>query len=183
MADKIRDNPKSFDVLNQRLTELDKFQSKAGWFASAVYPNGRSVAETAAGNEFGIPARSIPARPFMRPTAAENQKKWAEIALALSKRVLAGEMSAHDAMDALAQSAVGDIVKKIASITSPPLSQITLGARKYRKQGKVVTGATIGEIARKLKAGTLDVTGVSDKPLVDSSHMINTATHVTEAVK
>ena len=83
-------------------------------------------------------------------------------------------------MEILCLKAEGDVAAKIASITSPPLSPITLGARKYRQQGKTVTGATIGEIARKLKDGTLDISGVSDKPLVDSSLMINTLTSTVE---
>lgn len=183
MADKIRDNPKSFDVLNQRLAALDAVQSKAGWFETARYPDGRPVAAVAAGNELGIPGRNIPPRPFMRPAEDKNGKAWGELGLTVSKRVLAGTMSAHDAMDAVAQRAVGDIKKAIVAVTAPPLSPITLGARKYRSEGKTVTGATIGEIARKLDEGTLDISGVSDKPLVDSAIMINSATHITESKK
>lgn len=183
MADKQRDNPKAFDVLNQRLEQLAGIQSKVGWFESAVYPDGRPVAAVAAGNEFGIPARSIPARPFFRPTIAEKDKEWSASAATLANRVLQGKMTAFDAMDTLAGIARADVSQTINSITSPPLSQITLGARKYRDEGKVVTGATIGEIARKLKDGTLDVSGVRDKPLIDSDRMITTLTHVTENTK
>lgn len=183
MADKSRDNPKAFEVLNQRLEQLAGIQSKVGWFESAKYPDGRPVAAVAAGNELGIPSRSIPARPFFRPTASEKRQEWASDAAQLSNQVLQGKLSAHDAMDALAGKAEGDVAQTIASLTSPPLSPITLGARKYRRQGKVVTGGTIGEIARKLKEGTLDISGVPDKPLVDSSHMINTLTHQTETTK
>lgn len=179
MADKIRDNPKAFATLNQKLEQLAGIEAKVGWFESAVYPGGRPIAAVAAGNELGIPSRSIPARPFMRPTASEKRQEWASDAAMLSNQVLHGNLSAFDAMDALASKAEGDIAKTIRSITSPPLSPITLGARKYRDEGKTVTGATIGEIARKLKDGTLDISGVRDKPLVDSSDMINHLTHQT----
>jgi hypothetical protein len=183
MADKTRDNPKAFQELNQRLEQLAGVQSKVGWFESAVYPGGRPVAAVAAGNELGIPGRSIPARPFFRPTAAEKSKEWAEHAASLANRVLAGKMSAFEAMDTLAGLAEDDVLKTILAISSPPLSPITLGARKYRREGKTVTGATIGEIARKLKDGTLDITGVPDKPLDDTHHMIDTLTHATEESK
>lgn len=183
MSDKKRDNPKSFDKLNQQLMDMDRLVTKVGWFESAVYPSddgGRPVAMVAAGNELGIASRNIPARPFFRPTVSEKQTKWQQDAATLSARVVEGKMSAFDAMDTLGGIVEGDVANTIASITSPPLSPITLGARKYRQMGKKVTGRTIGEIARLLKEGKLDVSGVTDKPLVDSQHMINTLTHVTE---
>lgn len=179
-----RGNPKGFSVLIDALSALDGVQTKVGWFETAIYPDGRPVAAVAAGNELGIASRSIPPRPFFRPTIADKQPAaWPAIAATLSKRVLAGQMTAHDAIDTFGKFVEGDIALKIRSITSPPLSPITLGARKYREQGKKVTGATIGEIARKLKEGKLDVSGVSNKPLVDSALMIDTLTHVTEKTK
>jgi hypothetical protein len=152
---------------------------KVGWFAKSAYPDGRPVAAVAAGNELGIASRSIPPRPFMRPTANDKQNEWREKAAVLAARVLEGKMEPFVAFDTLGQIAQNDIYNTITQITTPPLSKITLGARKYRQEGKKVTGATIGEIARKLKDGTLDVSGVSDKPLEDSFRMLNTLTHET----
>lgn len=178
-----RGDGKGFRILIKALDSLDGLHGAAGWFEKSAYPDGRPVAAVAAGNEFGIASRSIPPRPFMRPTVAEKKSQWRQVAAGLAKRVLAGQMTAYDAMDTLGGVIEGDISKTIASVTQPPLSQITLGARKYREQGKKVTGATIGEIARKLAEGKLDVSGVSDKPLVDTSVMIDTLTHVTEKSK
>ena len=178
-----RGNGSGFKVLIEALNALDGLGGRAGWFEKSAYPDGRPVAAVAAGNEFGIASRSIPPRPFFRPTIADKKSSWRQTAADLSKRVLAGKMTAYDAMDTLGGVIEGDVSKTIVSITSPPLSPITLGARKYREQGKKVTGATIGEIARKLKEGKLDISGVSDKPLVDTSVMIDTLTHVTEKTK
>lgn len=173
-------NPKAFAKLKAALKDLDGYETKVGWFESAVYESGRPVAAVAAGNEFGIPDRSIPARPFMRPTVDESTSQWTETATRMSTRVLEGKMSAEKAMDVLGQQAEANIAKTITQVLTPPLSPITLGARKYRQQGKEVTGATIGEIARKLKEGKLDVSGVSTKPLQDTGVMLDTLTHVTE---
>lgn len=85
-------------------------------------------------------------------------------------------------MGLLTIKAEGDVAKTIESITSPPLSQITLGARKYRAEGKKVTGATIGEIARLLDEKKLDVSGVPNKPLDDTHAMLEHLTHVVEKV-
>ena len=175
-------NPKAFSKLKAALKDLDGYETKVGWFESAVYESGRPVAAVAAGNELGIPSRSIPARPFMRPTADDKTPEWTELSGRVSTRVLEGKMTAEQAMDALGQKAASDVAQTITQVLSPPLSPITLGARKYRMQGKEVTGATIGEIARKLKEGKLDVSGVSTKPLQDTGVMLDTLTHITERV-
>lgn len=178
MPEMKRASSHAFKVLSERIASFDGLVSKTGWFANSEYPGGRPVAETAAGNEFGT--AHAPARPFMRPTVAEQAAAWKQKSAVLSKRVIAGQMSSFDAMEAMGGIIEGDVAATIASIHSPPLSKITLGARKYRQEGKIVTGKTIGEIARKLKDGTLDVSGVSDKPLEDTFTMLNTLTHITE---
>lgn len=180
MSDQVRDNPNAFKLLADQLQVMDGVTGKVGWFESAVYPDGTPVAYVAAINELGSPANNIPSRSFMRSTAMEQDQEWRKVAAIVSARVLEGKMSPQQAMEALCQQAEGDIRDKIDSITAPPLSKITLGARLYRKQGKKVTGATIGEIARKLQEGTLDVSGVSDKPLIDSTLMITALTSKVE---
>ena len=83
-------------------------------------------------------------------------------------------------MELLTLKAEGDVSKAIAEVNAPPLSKITLGARKYRAEGKKVTGATIGEIARLIDENKLDVSGVSTKPLNETGLMSATLTHVVE---
>lgn len=175
-----RSNSKAFAQLNTRLKELDGYQTKVGWFETARYEDGTPVAYIAAIQELGSEQRSIPPRPFMRPTVIEKEEAWKSTAAAGARRVVAGKATGAQMMDLIGAQAEGDVHKKIESITAPPLSPITLGARKYRQQGKKVTGATIGEIAAKLKAGTLDISGVPDKPLDDTHTMIENLTHVTE---
>lgn len=169
--------------LASQLAALDGVQGKVGWFESARYENGKTVAEIMAGNEFGVASRSIPPRPFFRPTAAEKKNEWIATAKKLCTAVLHGQITADQAMEGLTIKAENDVLKTIVNLKSPPLSKITLGARKYKKEGKQVTGATIGEIARLLKEGKLDVSGVSDDPLNDSGHAIATLTHVVENTK
>lgn len=173
-------NIKSFQELNLRLKELASKQGKVGWFSSSKYEDGTSVAYVAAIQEFGSPERSIPPRPFMRPAIIENQKDWERAAAQGANQVLAGKATPEQVMEKITLAAQNSISKNIATLTTPPLSPITLGARKYRQQGKKVTGATIGEIARKLKDGTLDISGVSTKPLEDTGLMSATLTSVVE---
>ncbi len=177
------ENPDAFNKLERILDDLDGVQAKVGWFEGSAYPDGTPVATVAHWQEVGVPSQNIPPRSFMRSTAMEKDAEWKGLSNTVSQRVLAGKMTAHEAIEAIALKAEGDIAHKIATIQDPPLSKITLGARKYRAMGKKVTGATIGEIARKLDDGTLDVSGVSDKPLVDSAVMVNSLTHVVESVQ
>jgi hypothetical protein len=170
-------NPNWAKDLMMNIDALDNMEVKVGWFESAQYPDGTPVAYAAAINEYGSPKNSIPARPFMRPTASENETKWKETAAKIATRILEGKMTAEQGAENIGAQVKGDILDKMASITAPPLSPITLGARKYRREGKEVTGATIGEIARKLKDGTLDISGVPNKPLYDTGVMINTLTY------
>lgn len=175
-----RGDGKGFKVLIDALNQLEGTGGAVGWFKDSKYPDGRPVAAVAAGNEFGIASRSIPPRPMFRPTIADRMSAWKQTAVDLARRVVQGKMTAFQAMDTFGGVIEGDVAKTIASVTQPPLSPITLGARKYREMGKKVTGKTIGEIARKLAEGKLDISGVSNKPLVDSALMADTLTHVTE---
>lgn len=181
MADVKQSNPNAFAELELRLKQLDGFQTKVGWFDSAKYDDGTPVAYVAAIQESGY--GPIPPRPFMRPAQIDNEEKWKDTAAHGAKQILEGKMTGKDAMDLLGAVAEGDIIKAISEVMAPPLSLITLMARKYRKMGRKVTGRTIGEIAGRIKKGDVDISGVSTKPLVDTGQMIATVTHLTESTR
>jgi len=185
MSGMTESNPKILTGLITQLDALESTQAKVGWFESAKYESGRPVAAVAAGNEMGIPSRSIPARPFFRPTSEAKRSEWGDAAARLAGRVVEGKASAEDAMEILAARAHGDVLDTLAAITTPALSPITIMARAYRKNGKDVSGRTIGEIAGKIKNQNYEVTasqmaGVSTKPLNDTGIMIASMSYVTE---
>ena len=181
MAKVTRGNPKAFDTLLQNIKELKGVEARVGWFNTAKYESGRPVAAVAAGNELGIPGRSIPPRPFFRPTVKENAQQWSDIAGKGAMSILSGKRSARDVMDTLAIVAEGDVAQTIANVTQPPLSPITIELRAMKKKGIEITGARVGEAARRVHApGYQPPTGVSTKPLNDSGVMIATLTHITE---
>lgn len=174
-------SPNALNAINLKLQEMQGYNAKVGWFESAVYEDGAPVASVAAIQEFGSTKRSIPPRPFMRPAVDENHKDWSEMAKEDAKKIIEGEMTPEDAMQKLGLVAQGAVSENIATLTSPPLSPITLGVRKYKEDGKEVTGATIGQIAKELADGTLDISGVSTKPLEDTGYMSATLTSVVES--
>lgn len=176
-------DPKPYAVLNARLEALAGLQAKVGWFESAKYEDGTPVAYVAAIQQSGY--GPIPPRPFMNLTPAQ-EKQLREIAQDCSQRVIEGTMTPHDAMETLALVAEGFIAQNIADVTSPPLSPITIELRhmKQKDPDLVVTGATVGEAARRVKEpGYIPPSGVSTKPLNESGHMIATLTSVVEKTR
>lgn len=173
MADVKRGNPNAFRQLEIRLKELEKSQLKTGWLESAKYPEtGTHVAYVATIQEYGY--GPIPPRPFMRPTVSDNKTEWKQTINKIAKDILEGKTTSADAYRLFGEVVKSDIVKSIVAVDSPELSKITLGVRKYKKEGKKITGAVIGEIARLIDEGKLDTSGVSTKPLNDSGYMMAT---------
>lgn len=163
-------------ALAKALKDLDKANVKVGWFESSKYPdaNQTPVAYVAAINELG-PHK----RPFMQPTADAKDSEWSALMLQLSRQVVKGRMSVVDALTAVGLTVGADIQQTIATINDPPLSLVTLVARKYKAEGRAVTGATIGGIVEYInRVGDAEarsyVAGISDKPLNDSGYMLAT---------
>ncbi len=164
------------EAMKTAVKAMNGEEGKVGWFESARTEDGKPVAGIAVVQEFGSTKRSIPSRSFMRTTVSEQQTSWAKVAEGAARAVLQGKMAPGGMTEALALKAEGDVRRKISKILTPPLSQITLLARKARKQGKDVKGKQIGEFARKVDQGPQKVTGVSTKPLVDTGLMLATLT-------
>jgi phage gpG-like protein len=147
--------------LTTAIKDLNGLEGKVGWFKDSRYPaseGGQYVAEIAAQNEYGNPSKNIPARPFMRPTVIEKQNAWLAFAAKLATQVLEDKLTAHQAMESIAIMAENDVIKKIKSITSPPLAQATIKARLNKYKDKKTIGAL-------------------NKPLIDTGYMIATLTH------
>jgi hypothetical protein len=160
--------------LDALISGLGDREGQVGWFSDAQYENGTPVAYVAAIQEFGSPKNSIPPRSFMRTTVMERRQEWAKIAKDGSKAILNGTIDGTQAMEGLALQAKGDVQAKIASIQEPKLSDLTLALRKVKLGmvpgvGPEVTGKTVGQVAGMLKAGTINTSGVSAKPLIEPS--------------
>lgn len=148
------------DVLTKALEEADELVCKVGWFSSSVYPNGTPVAHVAAIHEFGYPPKNIPPRLGFREMARAKSKSWQAVATKVGKRIVSGKMTMYDALDLIGGVAEGDLRKQISEVTSPPLAEATIEARRKRSasgEARTATGA---------------------KPLVDTGYMLATATHL-----
>lgn len=156
--------------------ELNKLEARAGWLETAKYEDGTPVAYVASIQEFGH--GPIPPRPFIRPTVEAKQAEWT----AKTAKLLKSATSAKAVMDVMGAVVAGDFREAIAAVVDPPLSPLTLLARKHRKKtgSKVSGGKQLGQIWEKAtKDGPPDVSGVSTKPLLDTRIMLNTLTNET----
>jgi hypothetical protein len=168
---------------DKAMRDLPKVTSKVGWFESAKYDdeNQTSVAYVAAIQDAGVPSRSIPARPFMQPTIDREGDNYKALMQSGVKAVLEGRRTVFQVMEGLGLTAEADVRKTIAAIDSPPLSIVTLLARKYKlEHNGRISGAVIGELAQQAASGDYDVSGISTKPLNETGHMIATCISVTE---
>jgi hypothetical protein len=142
-----------------------------GFLEDATYPDGTKVAMVAAIQNFGAPGRSIPARPFFTNMVSNKAPTWGA---AFAKLLKANNYDTHAALAMMGEGIKGQLQQAIKDTNEPPLSQITLMLRKMRSedQSLEVTGAVVGEAARRVAAGE-STAGVSTKPLNDTAHMQN----------
>lgn len=168
--------------------ELKGKEVRVGWFESAVYEDGTPVAYVATIQEYGDPSHNIPPRPFLRTAIADRKSEWIALLRDGFKAVARDEMRAEAALDLVGLQAAGDIRKAITRVTSPPLSPITLLLRKWKRQGRAITGKTVGEAAATIAAAkapgasaaamrSADTSGVPSAPLQDTGLMVATLTH------
>lgn len=147
--------------LKVALENLGDKTGRVGWFPSAKYPDGTSVATVAAIQEFGAPGKNIPPRSFMRTTMREKVGKWRELAESGARAIMAGNATTGTVMEGIGLQAQGDIARKITEITSPPLKPATVIARANRKD----------------KASGGKANSWSIKPLEDTDLMFDTVSH------
>lgn len=163
-------------VLDRVPREFSGKEAQAGWFPGAHYEDGTSVAYVAMIQENGAPERGIPARPFMKPTADAHGEQWVETLKDGVKAVASGKATADQVFEAMALQMAGDTQAQIASNAVAPLSPTTLVLRKWRREGRKITGATVGEAAAAYAADPSIIDGVPDDPLQDTGLMIATLT-------
>lgn len=129
-----------FKRLIVAIKELDKHEVKVGFFETAKYPDGTSVAYVATIQEFGAPEVKIPPRPFFRPTIAAQSVTWNAEFAAMAKMVLTSGLDVRDGLDAMGLRIAGDVAKTIQSVMAPPLKPSTIRNKKGATKPLIDTG-------------------------------------------
>lgn len=142
-----------------------------GFLEGATYPDGTPVAQVAAIQNYGAPAASIPARAFFSNMIAQKSPTWGKSIANLAVQ------NNYDSTAILGQMGLGisaQLRQSIIDTDSPALSPITLMLRKMKSENQslVVSGAVVGEAARRVAAGE-SYSGINSKPLNDTSQMLN----------
>lgn len=149
--------------LSQQVDKAAKV--KVGFLSDAIYASGVPVAMVAAIQNFGAPAKGIPPRPFFSNMVADKSPEWGP---AVGQLLHDNGMDAKITLEQVGQNIAGQLRQAIVDTNTPALSPVTLMLRKMRTADPslVVTGATVGEAARRVADGE-SYGGVSTKPLVD----------------
>lgn len=168
---------KGGEALEKRLSELAKKVEKpaklsVGFLSDATYENGESVAKIAAIQEFGAPKAGIPPRPFFRNMVAAKSGQWPD---AIADLLKATDYDATKTMMQVGEGISGQLRQSIVDTTEPPLSVLTLMARKWKADNpdETMTRTILEQLRAKLASGPPDVGGVPTKPLVYSGNMLN----------
>lgn len=112
-------------------------------------PSGMTLLEVAAVHEFGAPAAGIPQRSFIRATIDLHREDIAQLQIVLARRVIAGELTADQALDQLGAKVAAMCQNRIAEGISPALHPDTI-AKKGSSTPLVDTGQLRSSIAWKV---------------------------------
>ena len=111
--------------------------TKVGIQHDAGKNEGVSIAEYAANNEFGVPERYIPARPFMRSAFDMSRNKIKKIQTSQYDKILQGHSTVKKSLAILGEYMEGQVKKRITDIKTPKNKLSTILAKSnYRKPYK-----------------------------------------------
>tara|TARA_R110000868_G_scaffold124084_6_gene328263 strand:+ start:1002 stop:1442 length:441 start_codon:yes stop_codon:yes gene_type:complete len=121
----------TLDIKNMA-KKLDKMKVEAGFFSSAVYEDGTSVAEVAMINNYGVPQRGQPPRRFM-DDALKKASEWKKTFDFMVQKDFSRGGDFKTSFDTLGSVVQGDIRMAIKEFTSPALAQSTIDRKGFPK--------------------------------------------------
>jgi len=101
-----------------------------GFMSGATYQNGTPVPLVAALNEFGVPARGQPPRPFFRRMIAKHKGEWGG---QLGAYLEANDFKAAIALNKMGGLIGGELAESISELVSPPLAPYTIQKKGFDK--------------------------------------------------
>ena len=101
-----------------------------GFMEGATYPEGTPVAAVAFWNEYGVPSRNQPPRPFFRQMIAAESPTWPGKMAKLAK---ATGYDGDRVLALMGEDIKGALQKSINDLQDPPLSPSTVEAKGFGK--------------------------------------------------
>lgn len=128
----------------RRATSVD-----VGFMSGATEADGTPVPLVAALNEYGVPSRGQPARPFMRNAIAERNEAWVEnMGIAMSRT----NYDSEAALRLVGIDIKKDIEASILKLTQPPLAASTIRRKGFAKP-LIETSTMLGSVTYKVNKG------------------------------
>jgi hypothetical protein len=113
--------------------------------AGKAYENMSEVARVAVWNEFGVPEKNIPSRPFFRTAYDGNRRAIGDFVVAVSKRVLFDKLGVAQGLELIGLKMQALIRSSIRATTSPPNRPRTIKA-KHSSHPLIDTGQMINSV-------------------------------------
>lgn len=151
MADKV------MAELERIAREMNSKALFVGFVDKATYPDGTSVVSVAVENEYGVPDRNQPARPFFRNAISSHSDEW----LSLIERGFKVGQSWDSILEVAGATIAADVKASIIQLVDPPLSPYTIARRRNAKH----------------RASVNKPVNTSVKPLEDTKKMLNDVTY------
>lgn len=175
---------KGGEKLQARLDEIakqiggGKHELRVGFLEGATYPDesGTPVAQVAWWLNFGT--KTAPPRMFFSNMVKTKSPKWGD---ALAKILKQNDFDVAKSLAIMGEGIAGQLQQSIIELDAPALSPITLMLRKMRIDDPhlEITGATVGEAARRVAAGE-DSSPASTKVGVYTGHMLNSVAYTVD---
>lgn len=167
------------EELQRKLEEIAQKVARAatlrvGFLEGATYPDGTSVASVAAINNFGAPAKGIPARPFFTNMIRDKSPQWGE---QLANLLEANDWDVRRALSLMGMGIAGQLRDSIVELQEPPNSPVTNLLKQRFPQG----GHDFEDVLQAwadVAAGQTDAP--AGKPLVWTGQMLNSIDYEIE---
>lgn len=162
------------DKLDAKLSELAAKIARGGtlrvgFLEGATYPDGTSVAQVAAINNFGAPAAGIPARPFFSNFIRDNAGRWGE---QLANLLELNDDDLETALGMMGTGMAGQLRQAIVDTQSPANSMVTNLLKQRFPMGKE-SGMEFSDVLQAWGDVAAGETAAAGKPLVWSGNMLN----------
>lgn len=164
------------DKLRAKLAEIakqidGKHELRVGFLEGATYPDetGTPVATVAWWLNYGT--KTAPPRPFFTDMIKTKSGDWGDELAAILPQT---DFDIVAALSIMGERISGQLRDAVINLDAPALSPITIMLRKMRHEDPhlIVTGATVGEAARRVAAGE-STAPASEKVGVFTGHMLN----------
>lgn len=170
--------------LAAKLKELSKKVSsgadlRVGFMEGATYPDEKHTPVALVAWWLNYGTKTAPPRPFFTDVIRNESDRWGDVLAVFLQQT---DFDVMRSMNLMGEYIEGQVSESLARLSAPPLSPITLMLRKMRigDRDKEITGAMVGEAARRVAAGE-STAGVSTKPGNYTGHLSRSITYdVTE---